>query len=937
MGGKVDLNKQMQTYLVRTIPDCSCWQSQLIAGGEVYSVVFAGWESFTRQISHMLPGSVSAKSLSVFNPKCKGHDMQSRLQLYLQVQASDEQTAKAMSMLIERGQISRFYKLEKINEPAILSDSLSASCDIIRRQEFIEPLHSCELNARIPYRYCKINQFTANEENDFRILDSVLDKVGEPVVISVCIAPADISSEKHLITSLMERYYSINHGWDFEEQGYPGIDYLGGDDYKYISHHSKINPFKLKDPIADDAWRCLQTIHKSMFDQPHLFFSIRITAETEAMARGIGGVFAEAAFKKGKYHLIVSKKGQTLFDETAKAAQQSEITPISVYKYLPHERDGQDYKQLNRLVQLATVDEFRAAFRLPVASATSPVLCLRKNTDPVYEDPKGRIVFGFDEQGIEGNSNPIPVSASPEEMCKHVGIFAVSGSGKTTMVIDLLLQLYEMGIPFIVFETSKTELRVIKKFTTHKNPRFRKLAKDLQVFTLGNERCSPSRFNPLAVPPGIDLKAHIVRQKELFSAFMPTFAALPGILSEAMELCYENHPDPDRPPVISELYTACLKVLSEKSYSDEVSSNIKGALEVRLRELTRLVTGDVFKCRNSIPSIPHLMSSYSVIESDRLPQEQKCQGTLSFLDSILEHIQSLPAADGLRGVVIIEEAHNVFRHTGEARPSEEAPDPMAYVAARLEQALVECRARGIAIAVVDQHPSKLHPSAIMGTGIKIAGREIHGDDRDVLAVSMLLPEFQAEDLARLKPGEAYFFKEGYYRPIRIKMENLHKQLDLKNYPIDEELLEIIKNERWFQEMAIMRTNTELDQLMEHMNHFENKRVTIIKRTVELQKCYKYILAHTGCQQNRKRLVAVIKDARKLSEILKSSYKAFCKGPYKMYLPDINNLNVNDDGIKARAVDLSNRFESIVKKGIESVHDKIEKLIQNCKKLVRKGE
>ena len=352
-------------------------------------------------------------------------------------------------------------------------------------------------------------------------------------------------------------------------------------------------------------------------------------------------------------------------------------------------------------------------------------------------------------------------------------------------------------------------------------------------------------------------------------------------------------------------------------------------------ELTRLIVGHVFKCRKSIPSIPHLMSSYSVIEMNRLSQDQKCQGTLSILDSILEHAQCLPPAEGLQQVVIIEEAHNVFRGTGEPRPSEEAPDPMAHVAARLEQSLIECRSLGIAIIIVDQHPSKLHPAAVMSTCTKIAGREIHGDDRDVLAVSMLLPEFQAEDLARLKPGEAYFFKEGYYRPIRIKTRNLHKELDLKKFPTDKELLEIIKNETWFQEMAIMRISTELNQLMEHMDRYEDKRIRIIKCTIELQRCYKYILDHPRFQQNKRRLVAVINEARKLSTALQSSYKAFHEGPYKMYSPDPDNINVDDDGIKALAVDLNNRFESVVNKGTESVLNRIEKLIQNCKTLMRK--
>jgi hypothetical protein len=773
-----------------------------------------------------------------------------------------------------------------------------------------------------------------NKENDFRTLDSVLDKVDENVVMSIRIAPADISSEIHATTSLMEKYHSVNHARAVDDN-YPQIDYTGDGDYKYLSHRSKLEPLALKDPIADDALRCLQPIHKSMCDQPHLFFSISITAKTEATARGIGGVFAEAAFNRGKYRLIVSKKGQGLFDEIVKSSSQNEITPVPVYRYLSHEKDGKEHKQLDRLVQLATVDELKGAFRLPVASASSPVLCLRKSTDPVYEDPKDGIVIGFNEQGIEGNSNPTPVSLSLVEICKHVAVFGLSGTGKTTLDINMLFQLFGKSIPFIAFETSKTELRVIKKFKNHKNKRYRKLAEELQVFTLGNEKCSPFRANLLQVIGG-EIDAHIVNRRDLFLASMANFPALAGILSEAMELCYESHPDPDHPPVIADLYNACLKVLSEKSYSSEVSSNIEGALDIRLGELTRLVAGNVFKCRKSVPDISHLMTSYSVIEMDRLSQDQKCLMTLFILSSLRDHLKCLPPADGLRLVISISEAHNIFSRTGEARPSEEAANPLAYVVALLKQLMVELRALGVGIILSDQHPSELDPAAVKSTGTKITCREIHGDDRDVLAVSMLLAEFQAEDLARLNPGEAYCHKEGFYRPVRIRTENLHEQLDLKNFPTDKELLEIIKDEKWFQEMAIMRINTEMDQLTEHMNCFEAKRVTIMKRTIELYKCYKYVLAHPGCQQNKKRLVVVINDARKLHTVLRSSYKAFCKGPYKMYSPELDNLNVNDDGIKVRAVDLINRFETVVKTGTESVLDKIESLTQNCKKLMRKG-
>jgi hypothetical protein len=406
---KKDLDGQIQMHRIIRIPDSSCWRSQAVAGGDVRSAAFTGCEGLVRQVAHMEAGSVSAEICFVFDPVCEGCDMKSRLQPYLRVQASDDSMAKAMCMLIERGQISRFYELQGLYRPLELPKSLSVSCDVIRRRDFIKPQHTCEFNARIPDWYLTVSPFSANEKNDFRTLDRVLDRVQEPVVISVRIAPADISPERRALTSLMERYRSVNRSRSLDEDDYAGLDSMGGDGYRHLSYRCKVSPFSLEDPIAEDAWRCLRPIHESMCYRPHLYFSIRIMAVTEATARVVAGVFAEDAFEKGDYRLVVSRKGVPLFDETAENGQRSAITPLPIHRYLSQERQGQDCRHLSRLVQLATVDELSGAFRLPVASSYGPVLCLRKTTDPVYEDPKELIVIGGHEQDIEGNPNAIVV------------------------------------------------------------------------------------------------------------------------------------------------------------------------------------------------------------------------------------------------------------------------------------------------------------------------------------------------------------------------------------------------------------------------------------------------------------------------------------------------------------------------------------------------
>ena len=503
------------------------------------------------------------------------------------------------------------------------------------------------------------------------------------------------------------------------------------------------------------------------------------------------------------------------------------------------------------------------------------------------------------------------------------------------MVHNLGSDHFEKAIPFIVIETSKTELRVIRRFRKHEKACYRKLAEQLQVFTSGNEKCSPLRSNPLEVPSGVDRQVHIVRQKECFAAFMPVFPALPGILSEAMELSYEDHPDPHSPPTIADLYRDCVKVLSEKSYCGEVSSNIKGALDVRLGELTRLIAGDVFKCRLSTPSIPHLMSSYSLIEMDRLPQDQKCLETLTLLSSLWEHVQCLPPADGLRLVVLIEECHNIFGQTGEARPSEDAPNPMAYVVALLNRLLMELRARGAGIILADQHPSNLDPSAVKSTCTKIAGEEIHGDDRDALAVSMLLPGFQAEDLARLKPGQMYFFKEGFYRPIRIRTEDLRKELDLTKFPTDEELRQNISGERWFQDLAAMRVSTELDQLKEYMDQLDDCKGRVAVKVTKLLEAYEFLRGEGGNRLNRQRFAAMAGILRALRRELVSSYNEFRRGPYRLFSYLITGgTDIQQSDLRALAESLNRRFESVIESGTHGLIGVIDRLIKNCRRRLK---
>jgi hypothetical protein len=294
----------------------------------------------------MAPRSVSAEVLFIYSPQCQGGDRQSRLRLYLRIQTPDRAAAKYMDMLVQRGELSCFYDFEKVAESLDLPPSPAVSCFVVRRQDLIEPLHGCDLNARIPDRYYTISPFAANEENDFLTLDRVLDRMDEPLAIRVRVQPVDVSAERHAITALLERSHSINHGKDWDEDDDTGIGCLRGGSHRYSSYHSRLSPLSLPDPIADDVVRSLRPIHESLCHDSHLFASIDITAETEAAARAVAGVFAGGAFRDGRYRLIVSGRGDSLFNEAAAGGRQSDLTPVPVYRYLTGEEGTQDYTGL---------------------------------------------------------------------------------------------------------------------------------------------------------------------------------------------------------------------------------------------------------------------------------------------------------------------------------------------------------------------------------------------------------------------------------------------------------------------------------------------------------------------------------------------------------------------------------------------------------------
>ncbi|MBM3334357.1 ATP-binding protein [Candidatus Sumerlaeota bacterium] len=287
-----------------------------------------------------------------------------------------------------------------------------------------------------------------------------------------------------------------------------------------------------------------------------------------------------------------------------------------------------------------------------------------------------------------------------------------------------------------------------------------------------------------------------------------------------MEEAYADFADSGFPPRLRDLLPALKKVFCRKGYSSDTLADFRTALEVRLGNLTRRSVGRIFQCRNNIPDIEELVGGLCLLELDSLPAEVSCFVILLILRAIWNHVKSTPSqSDGLRLVVILEEAHVLLGRNSVAAPSEEFADPKSFATEFVCRMLAELRALGVGVIIADQLPSAIAPEVIKNTATKLTLRQVDAEDREILGRAMLFGQSEMEDIARLEPGEAFFHTEGYYGPRRIKTIDFEQNLKQFKAPTDEELLAILKEEAWWLDMAKRRQESELLCLHEEMGAF----------------------------------------------------------------------------------------------------------------------
>ncbi|MFV0520078.1 MAG: ATP-binding protein [Lachnospirales bacterium] len=384
--------------------------------------------------------------------------------------------------------------------------------------------------------------------------------------------------------------------------------------------------------------------------------------------------------------------------------------------------------------------------------------------------------LGYDKRVIDiGNiyhmrrKEESKVCLDVDSFASHVFVTGSTGTGKSNVVYQLLDNLRNQEVNFLVIEPAKGEYKKV-------------FGAECKVYGTNTKKSELLRINPFSFPSDIHVLEHIDRLIEIFNACWPMYAAMPAILKDAVEKSYKkvgwdlvsSKCKPIAFPTFDDILTILPEILDNSMFSNESKGDYKGALVTRVQSLTNGINGQIL-CSKIEQSNEELFKQNVIIDLSRASSSETKALLMGILVMKLQeyrmHLDKMN--ETLVHVTVLEEAHNLLRRTSTTQSAEGA-NLQGKAVEMLTNSIAEMRTYGQGFIIADQAPELLDESVIRNTNTKIILRLPSESDRKLVGTSMALNENQITELAKLPRGIAAVYQNNWVEAVLCNFEKYGK-------------------------------------------------------------------------------------------------------------------------------------------------------------------
>lgn len=433
------------------------------------------------------------------------------------------------------------------------------------------------------------------------------------------------------------------------------------------------------------------------------------------------------------------------------------------------------------------------------------------------DEPKNTINLG--KVFNMGSETENTVKLCKDSLSMHTFVTGSTGSGKSNTVYEIIRQLKNENVKFMVIEPVKGEYKNIFGNCS-----------DVEVLGTNPDYSELLKINPFKFQRGIHVLEHIDRLIEILNVCWPMYAAMPAILKEATLQAYEscgwdlvnskNEISDDLFPTFADLLNELEDVIESSAYSQELKGNYIGSLVTRVKSLTNGLNGQIFSADEF--DNKKLFDDNVIIDLSRVGSSETKSLIMGILVMRLTEYRMSTATgmnQKLKHITVLEEAHNILKRTS-TEQNPEMPNMGGKSVEMLSNSIAEMRTYGEGFIIADQSPNAVDISAIRNTNTKIIMRLPDELDRRLAGKAAGLTDEQLEEIAKLPKGVAVVYQNDWIEPVLCKVN----KCDMKesSYRYQKGII-ITDNEEKFRKelMLLLLKGRTVEQTEPDINYIES--------------------------------------------------------------------------------------------------------------------